>query len=128
VSVLRRPVDVAERPVVCHVLGDEADFVDGVVIQAVLQKSVISSARDRNECLLSYPSLFVPNLESVYGNVYDDPLLVLARRPDGHLELLYRVLAHAVAAGFPHFEDADQLSLERLAVSDEFVLVTDGTP
>ena len=40
VPVLRRPVDVAERAVVRHVLRDEADLVHGVVVEAVLQYGV----------------------------------------------------------------------------------------
>ena len=37
VAVLRRPVDVAEGPAVGHVLGDEADLVHRVVVQAILK-------------------------------------------------------------------------------------------
>ena len=41
VAVLRRPVDVAERPVVRHVLRDEADLVHRMVVQAVLKDRLI---------------------------------------------------------------------------------------
>ncbi len=71
----------------------------------------------------SHPCLLVPDLEPVDCDVEHDPLLVLARRPDGHLELLQRVLAHAVAARLLHLQHADQLPLERLPVAHELVLV-----
>ena len=38
VAVFRRPVDVAERPAVRQVLGDEADLVHRMVIQTILER------------------------------------------------------------------------------------------
>ena len=38
VSILRRPVHIAESSVVSHVLGDETDLVHGMMIQTVLKR------------------------------------------------------------------------------------------
>jgi len=47
------------------------------------------------------------------------PLLVLPSRPDGHLEVLQRLLAHPIATGLAHLQNADELCLELNAIAEK---------
>ena len=49
----------------------------------------------------------------------DNPLLVFARRLDGHLQLLQRVLTHPVSPGLGHLQHTDQFALEGLTFAKE---------
>ena len=67
----------------------------------------------------TYRRLFVPESKSVDGDVNGDSLLVLPGGPDGHLEICKSVLAHPISPGFRHLQDADELRLERNALTEK---------
>lgn len=99
-AAVRRPKDVAERPRIGHVLGNERDLVDGMVVQRVAR-------------------LLIPQPQPIDGHMNRYPLLVLAGCPYGHLEVLQRLLAHPVSSRLAHLQNADELGLELNAIAEK---------
>lgn len=97
---VRRPKDVAKGPRIRHILGNEGDLVHRMMVQGV-------------------PCLLIPQPQPIDGHMDGYPLLVLAGCPDGHLEVLQRLLAHAISPGLAHLQNADELCLELDAIAEK---------
>jgi hypothetical protein len=76
---------------------------------------------------MSYPCLFISDLETIDSNMYQDLLFMFARGLDGSLELLQCILAHSIASGLLDFKDPDKLAFEHLTFSHKLLLIT-STP
>jgi len=99
-ATIRRSEDIAEGPRIRHILRNEGYLVHRMMVQRVTR-------------------LLIPQAQPVDGHMDGYPLLVLPSRPDGHLEVLQRLLAHPIATGLAHLQNADELCLELNAIAEK---------
>jgi hypothetical protein len=67
----------------------------------------------------TYSSFFISQPQSIDSDMDCDPLFVLARCSDGHLQVLQRLLAHSIPSGLPHLENPNEFRLELYSITEK---------